>query len=117
MKKILILLFIASSVVAGEIGDGCYVVEKKPFIDCYRLADAIYKAEGGKKAKVPYGILSVRVSGEKEAREVCIRTINNNWKRWNGKGNFIDFLSLRYCPVGEGNRNWRKNVKFFYDRG
>lgn len=91
-------------------------------IDQERLADAIYSAEG---AKVPYGILSVPVKNEAEARRVCLNTINNNLARWqwarqNGdQRDFIDFLGDRYCPVGAENDNgtnrfWKKNVKEIY---
>ena len=87
-----------------------------------RIADAIYRAEGGSAAKVPYGILSVRVQNKEEARRVCLNTIRNNWQRWMdaGKpGDFIDFLGNRYCPPSAdpvGNRNWRQNVKLFLAR-
>lgn len=95
-------------------------------IDQEKLANAIYLAEGGLKAKVPYGILSVKVKDEKEARQVCLNTINNNLARWqwakqNGdKMDFIQFLGDRYCPIGAGNdpknlnSNWVRNVKSLY---
>lgn len=82
-----------------------------------RIADAIYKAEGGKAAKVPFGILSVRVRDRQKALRVCLNTIRNNWQRWKAAGqpgHFIDFLGNRYCPPSVdpvGNRNWRRNVK------
>ena len=87
--------------------------------DAERIADAIYRAEGGPAAKVPYGILSVPVRNEQEARKVCLNTIRNNWQRWTDAGrpgDFIDFLGNRYCPPSAdpvGNRNWRRNVKSF----
>lgn len=86
-------------------------------LDANRIADAIYKVEGGSKAKAPYGILSVRVNDTTEARKVCLNTIRNNHRRWQaaGKpGKFLDFLADRYCPKSAdpvGNRNWKKNVK------
>jgi len=90
------------------------------FAEC--IADAIYLAEGGQRAKVPYGILSVKVRNEREARKVCLNTIRNNWDRWEKagqRGDFIDFLGNRYCPPSvdpKGNRNWRRNVKYFVAR-
>jgi hypothetical protein len=87
-----------------------------------RVADAIYRAEGGPRAKVPYGILSVPVRNEQEARKVCLNTIRNNWQRWTDAGqpgHFIDFLGNRYCPPSAdpvGNRNWRRNVKSLLSR-
>jgi len=86
-------------------------------LDANRIADAIYRVEGGAKAKAPYGILSVKVANAAEARKVCLTTIRNNHTRWirAGKpGKFLDFLADRYCPKSAdpvGNRNWKKNVR------
>jgi hypothetical protein len=86
-------------------------------LDANRIADVIYRVEGGAKAKAPYGILSVKVKNTTEARKVCLNTIRNNHRRWQaaGKpGKFLDFLADRYCPKSAdpvGNRNWKKNVK------
>lgn len=83
-----------------------------------QIADAIYKAEGGTKARVPYGILSVKVKDAAEARRVCLNTIRNNRVRWikaGRPGEYIDFLADRYCPPSVdpiGNKNWKKNVKY-----
>ena len=83
-----------------------------------KIADAIYRAEGGARARVPrYGILGVPVHGAAEARQVCLRTIDTNRARWTAAGapgDFIDFLGNVYCPPSAdptGNRNWRHNVK------
>jgi hypothetical protein len=91
-------------------------------IDPHKLADAIYKAEGGKKTRYPYGIKSVRCVGENDCRQVCLNTIRNNQKRFlkqNKYTDFIEFLGSRYCPLnikGEYhlNKNWVSNVKYFY---
>lgn len=108
MKKILCILCLAVATRA-EIPAG--YAEK--------VADAIYKVEGGKKAKVPYGILSVKVKNEEDARRICLNTIKNNWKRWEKagkKGDFIDFLANKYAPIGAENdpknlnKNWSKNI-------
>jgi len=86
------------------------------------LADAIYKTEGGDKAKVPYGILSIKVGSVQEARRICLNTIRNNRIRFANQDKFtdyIEFLGSRYCPVGADNdpqglnKNWVKNVKYF----
>lgn len=81
-----------------------------------QIADAIYRSEGGEKAKVPYGILSVKTS---EPRKICLNTIRNHRIR-HAKHNcgldFITCLGNRYCPSRvdkQGNKNWIKNVKFF----
>jgi hypothetical protein len=86
------------------------------------IADAIYLAEGGKRAKVPYGILSVKVKDEAEARRVCINTIRNHKKRHANHNCGLDFITClgnRYCPPTAHalNKNWVKNVKHFLKGG
>ena len=82
-----------------------------------RICMAIYRAEGGAKAKVPFGILSIKVKDYAEAKRVCINTVKANHKRWvaAGKpGDHITFLARQYCPPSTdpiGNRNWRANIK------
>src|SRR5690606_17751985 len=64
-----------------------------------RIVDAIYVIEGGPRAKDTYGILSVKVKDEAEARRVCFNTVRNNWRRWEAAGRpgeYIDFLADRY---------------------
>ena len=90
-----------------------------------QIANAIYLAEGGSKAKVAYGILSVKVKDEKEARQVCLNTIKNQRKRHGAHNCGLDFLTClarRYAPIGASNdpkdynKNWLKNVKYFLMR-
>ena len=87
-----------------------------------QIADAIYKAEGGKKARIPYGILSVPVRSQAEARRVCLNTIKRKHKSWqsNGRpGNFISYLGRSYAPINARNdpsglnQHWVKNVVYF----
>jgi hypothetical protein len=84
--------------------------------DAEKICQAIYLAEGGSRAKVPYGILSVKT---KDPKQVCLNTIHNNYLRWQKDGrpsNFIIFLGDRYCPPSSdpnGNKNWKKNVTYF----
>ena len=93
-----------------------------PEAEVNRLADAIYRAEGGAKARAPYGILSVKVANEADARRVCMNTIRNNWTRWEKAGRpglYVDFLADKYCPPSAdlvGNRNWKKNVGKIWGR-
>lgn len=81
-----------------------------------RIVDAIYWAEGGPKAKAPYGILSIPVRDAAHARRICSNTVQNNWRRWQDAGRpgeFIKFLGLRYCPPSAdpvGHENWVRNV-------
>jgi len=84
------------------------------------VADAIYRAEGGAKARKPYGILGVPVKDEAEARRVAINTARNNFQRWikAGKpGSYVDFLADKYTPPTadpKGNKNWKVNVPAIY---
>lgn len=89
-----------------------------------QIANAIYLAEGGKSAKVPYGILSVKCTGEEDCRRICLNTIRNNRIRYtrdvrrNGE-TYLSYLSRKYAPIGtfndpQGlNRHWLKNVTYF----
>ena len=90
------------------------------------ICHAIYKAEGGAKAKKPYGILSVPCEGVEDCRDICLNTIRNNRKRYANYGyktfdTYLEFLSSRYCPVGAENDNgtnqyWLDNVKYFLEK-
>jgi hypothetical protein len=108
MKRLLVALLFLVSIAASS----AQTLSKE---EAGRIADAIYLAEGGSKAKVPYGILSLKVRDKEHARRICLNTIQNNYRRWlnNGrKERFLDFLADRYCPPGDsvGNRNWKRNV-------
>ena len=92
------------------------IIQQVPSVNTNAIADAIYVAEGGKKTRYPYGI-SVKKSGiqtadEADARKICLNTIGhalNDWKSQGSKGDFIDFLSLKYCH--ENHKHWAKMVK------
>ena len=81
-----------------------------------RMADAIWKAEGGSKTKWPYGVKSVKVVSVAEARRVTINSVRNNWRRWEKAGKpepFIKFMARRWCPELSdpvGHRNWVRNM-------
>jgi hypothetical protein len=93
-----------------------------------KMADAIYVAEGGSKARKPYGVLSVSLKGKtdeeikKEARRITINSIKNNWNRWqktNKQQDFIHFMADRWCPPSadkQGNINWKVNVPKILER-
>lgn len=97
----------------------CGVVHAKDSIDIEKLATAIYHAEGGSRTRHPYGILTKYKTTT--PRAACINTINTGLRKWNGKDDFILFLSRTYCPVGASNdpsglnRYWVKNVKYHYE--
>lgn len=92
--------------------------------DFGRVADAIWRAEGGDKTKWPYGVKSVHTTNP---RQVCLNTIRHAWHDWVGRQvalpdthsltplnrAFIYFLADRYCPPSDdriGNQRWKKNV-------
>src|SRR4051812_21400974 len=109
MKSILGGLAILLSVFAAA---GQALTEK----EANRIADAIYLVEGGTKAKVPYGILSLKVRDKNHARQICLNTIQKNYGRWKTSGStktFLDYLADRYCPPtdSEGNKNWKRNIR------
>ena len=82
-----------------------------------KIADAVFFVEGGARAKVPYGILSIKVRDTAHARLVCLATIRNNRVRWikaGQPGAFLDYLADKYCPRSAdpvGNKNWKANIK------
>lgn len=90
--------------------------------DNNKIAEAIYKIEGGKNTKFPYGIKSINTKGNKEkAKRICLNTIKNNQIRFSNLSElerkkyhcFLDFLGSRYCPVESdprGHKNWIKNI-------
>ena len=84
-----------------------------------KLVEAIGKAENS--IKYPYGIKSINTHGNKTyARQICLNTVRNNYKRWIIAGQpkpFIEFLGDRYCPkVSDpmGHAVWARNVKSIY---
>jgi len=82
-----------------------------------RLADAIYRAEGGKLARVPYGITTMHVRDANHARQICLRTIRSARRDWDGHGDFLVHLGRRYCPPSvdpTGHRNWVLNTRRLY---
>ena len=92
------------------------VEAKLPTREADRIVRAIYRVEGGPRAKVPYGILSVPVRSQAHARQICTNTFQNTHNRWlqAGKpGAYLDFLANRYCPKSAdalGNRRWKQNI-------
>lgn len=112
MKTLLLMLTLAGAAQAAPIQEAY----------AQKLCVAIWHAEGGNKAKVSHGVLSVPTRSPEHAQEVCLRTIRNNWTRWEAAGrpgDFLDFLGARYAPLGAKNdlkglnRNWIRNVRYF----
>lgn len=86
--------------------------------------EAIYKAEGGRQARFPYGIRSVNCEGKKDCENIARNTVINNFRRWKNSGKkveYLQFLANRYCPVNgkldNGTcKNWEKNVTYFLEK-
>jgi len=91
---------------------------------------AIRLSENGRPGR-EFGVLDPRCRARIEAephRSLNIQagwsaaTIVKNRARWRDCGHevdFITFLGNRYCPAEtdpEGNRNWKKNVRYFYEK-
>lgn len=89
-------------------------------IDVNRLASAIGRAENSKAH--PYGILAHYK--HTSARQACINTIKHAMVDWSEdmRVDFITFLGRRYCPIGADNdptglnKNWIKNVRYYYEQ-
>ena len=85
-----------------------------------RLADAIYRAEGGRASVVPYGILSEPCDTPEKCRMICVLSIRaNQWRYLEAAGqidDFIKFMGLRYAPPQAHplNKLWAKNVTHLY---
>ena len=90
-----------------------------------KITDAIYLVEGGKLAKKPFGVLSVPCYDYETCRRIAHNTVVKNFKRWQDAGEpgeYLEFLSKRYAPMGAENdsqnlnRNWLKNVRYFLEK-
>lgn len=128
MNKINALIL--ATMMLGGCGDVVYAMDRyemeahmKPYFN--QVVDAIYLAEGGAKAKKPFGILSVPCSDYASCRKVCYNTVRNQYFRWidgGRKGDYIDSLARRYAPIGASNdpsnlnANWRNNVLRLLER-
>jgi len=94
---------------------GKAVTQTSPFD---RLADAILRAEG----VWTYGVKTVSVASQQQARRVCLNTIRHAWATWDRHESFIEYLGSIYCPTTGPltpaevrlNRNWVKNVTTIY---
>ena len=83
---------------------------------------AIKSAENNKGN---FGVLSEKFGSIEEANKILNNSIENNFSRWIQAGKpmpFVDFMQLRWAPVGvkndkdDLNLNWRPNVRHFLER-
>lgn len=89
------------------------------------LADAIYRAEGGRKASRPYGIMykGCDWAHPEYCRQICLNTLRNTYKRYlkalpSEQRTFWVYLRDRYAPLSDSplNANWLPNVLRLYDQ-
>lgn len=82
-----------------------------------RWADAIWRIEGGARARKPYGVLSVPVRDAREARAVVRRSLHRRHDDWLAAGRpgyFVDYFADRWCPAATdptGNARWKRNAR------
>lgn len=88
-------------------------------VNASRIADAIYRIEGGSHTHHPYGILHRGHLSRTAARRICLATIRHCHQRWLANVGhaqrqlFLLYLADHYCPPqcdAIGNRNWRRNI-------
>ena len=80
-----------------------------------QIANAIYLAEGGKKARQAYGIEGYKCTGG-SCRKIALNTIRNQRARHSAHQcsfTYLECLSRRYCPPNHV--VWLKNVKWFLE--
>lgn len=88
-----------------------------PASECQRIADAVWRVEGGSHTRYPYGVVSIKTHSAAHARRICLVSIRNNWQRWEAAGRpgrFLDFMADRWCPAvdsPQGNANWKRNMR------
>jgi hypothetical protein len=80
------------------------------------IADALWRAEGGHRARAPYGITTVRVRDHAHAREITLAAIRQEWDRWERggrRGTFYQHFGRRWCSPrtdAVGHRNLVRNL-------
>ena len=106
-------LWMASSASASEF----------PHDEAQRIANAIWRAEGGLHAATPYGVRGA--TNHAHARATVLRIISERWQsyevmleRGTARSSFIEFVGERYAPphAHHLNRNWARNVAAIYRR-
>ena len=111
MKTLILLLTLSCAAMAKDWTDN-------------QIVDAIYKAEGKDKAQYLYGIRSVKYKDAADASRICLKTVQNNRKRFKKQTeykDYLDFLASRYAPTKgklsraekRVNGHWKRNVLYF----
>lgn len=120
-------MVIGSIVIAGIIMvvAGCHTAHAEMVQPAYtdtQIVNAIYRAENSKR--YPYGVLATYK--HTTPRQACMNTVSHARRDWNRTGrrlDFVNYLSLRYAPIGAANdpqglnRNWVVNVRYYLGKG
>ena len=112
MKKIILITLIWILFV------GCFIAYADEY-DANKICDAIYIIEGREEANQLYGINPQYIicDSEKECREICINSVENNkirFKNQKGEEDYLIFLAKRYCPPNWV--VWLKNLNFYLNK-
>jgi hypothetical protein len=107
MTRLLALLLLSAAALAEPLTPG---LERD-------LLDALYRAEGGPRARRPYGILTVRVRDAAHARSIAREVMREEWSDWECAGcpgTFPRWFARRWCPPSadaRGHRNLVRNLE------
>ena len=112
---------LALACVLGALGAFCGPVGASDQLDMNRLADAVYRSEGGSKASVPYGLIYSGWCKDEPgwcgyyAKEV----MRVHLTRCRDGEDATQCIGRQYCPptTHRLNINWVRNVRFYYEKG
>lgn len=84
------------------------------------LAEAVYQAEGGARASVPYGLIYSKWCKDEpgHCRYYAKEIMRVHLTRCKTGEDAIECIGRQYCPpkVHKKNANWVSNVRYYYQR-
>lgn len=90
-------------------------------VDLDRLAQAVYQAEGGARASVPYGLIYSSWCKDEpgHCRYYAKEIFRKHLTRCKEGEGAIECIGRQYCPPSAHklNENWVRNVSALYERG
>jgi hypothetical protein len=78
------------------------------------LLDALWRAEGGPRARRPYGVLTVPVRNAAHARAIAREVLREEWTDWECAGRPVTFprwFARRWCPPSADRRGHANLVR------
>lgn len=78
------------------------------------IADALWIAEGGHRARNHFGITTVMIRDYAHARAIALSAIRQEWDRWERggrRGTYYAHLARRWCPPSHDRRGHRNLVR------